>query len=94
MFQFRKSKPLNILSKTKNMLTGKESRNGGDKAREREGEAEGRRRALSASAGDVSAEQPDAAGLPAAASEPDLRDQVTYYFILFYFHFVLSCIHT
>ncbi|XP_013147333.1 PREDICTED: regulator of G-protein signaling loco [Papilio polytes] len=73
--KFRKSKPLNILSKTKNMLTGKESRNGGDKAREREGEAEGRRRALSASAGDVSAEQPDAAGLPAAASEPDLRDQ-------------------
>ncbi|KPJ01270.1 Regulator of G-protein signaling loco [Papilio xuthus] len=72
--KFRKSKPLNILSKTKNILTGKESRSG-DKAREREGEAEGRRRALSASAGDVSAEQPDAAPLPAAASEPDLRDQ-------------------
>ncbi|XP_068619909.1 regulator of G-protein signaling loco-like [Battus philenor] len=71
--KFRKTmKPLNILSKTKNMLTGKDVK--GDKDREQE--MEGRRRALSASAGDVSADKTGGAGaLPAAASEPDLRDQ-------------------
>ncbi|CAG4985549.1 unnamed protein product [Colias eurytheme] len=56
----RKSlKPLNIISKTKHILTGKSEKS-----------KDGRRRSLSAGA-DVS--QPDDA-LPAAASEPDLRD--------------------
>ncbi|XP_050556347.1 regulator of G-protein signaling loco isoform X4 [Spodoptera frugiperda] len=65
-FKVRKSmKPLNIISKTKNILSGK------DKEREKEE----RRRALSASAGDVcgASRQPDI--LPAANSEPDLRGQ-------------------
>ncbi|KAG6451295.1 hypothetical protein O3G_MSEX007070, partial [Manduca sexta] len=65
----RKSiKPLNILSKTRHMLSGKEKERGHKQQEER-------RRALSASAGDVTggAERPDDA-LPAAASEPDLRD--------------------
>ncbi|CAF4880946.1 unnamed protein product [Pieris macdunnoughi] len=58
----RKSiKPFNLLSKTKNMLTGKSDKQ----------EEDGRRRSLSASAGDESHVE-DA--LPAAASEPDLRD--------------------
>ncbi|XP_063382805.1 regulator of G-protein signaling loco [Cydia fagiglandana] len=59
----RKIKPLNLLSKTKHILTGRER----DKKLDRE-----RARALSASAGDVAA--PGAAPeLPGAASEPDLR---------------------
>ncbi|CAK1545409.1 unnamed protein product [Leptosia nina] len=67
----RKSiKPLNLLSKTKNMLTGKSDKRPED---------EGRRRSLSASAGDVS-HSDDA--LTATASEPDLRDaQVRPYFL-------------
>ncbi|CAH0731329.1 unnamed protein product, partial [Brenthis ino] len=66
----RKSKPLNIISKTKYILTGKSDK----EKKEREDKIE-RRRALSASAGDVSGvgdREEDA--LPAAASEPDLRD--------------------
>lgn len=66
-------KPLNLLSKTKHMLTGKD----------RERQKEERRRALSASAGDVTGAGADMQGevLPAAASEPDLRDtQVSAYF--------------
>ncbi|XP_047034543.1 regulator of G-protein signaling loco [Helicoverpa zea] len=60
----RKSmKPLNLLSKTKHILSGKE----------RERQKEERRRALSASAGDVCGARV-ADVLPAAASEPDLRD--------------------
>ncbi|XP_073959756.1 regulator of G-protein signaling loco-like [Choristoneura fumiferana] len=57
----RKLKPLNLLSKTKHILTG----------REREKKLEARSRALSASAGDVAGA--GGAPLPAAASEPDLR---------------------
>ncbi|KAM3958910.1 regulator of G protein signaling family member locomotion defects [Aphomia sociella] len=69
----RKSmKPMNFLSKTKHMLSGKE----------REKEKEARRRALSASAGDVCGERRERTerseraddALQAAASEPDLRD--------------------
>lgn len=58
-------KPLNLLSKTRHMLTGKD----------RDRQKEERRRAISASAGDVTAGG-DVQGelLPAAASEPDLRD--------------------
>ncbi|KAJ8711955.1 hypothetical protein PYW08_008909 [Mythimna loreyi] len=63
----RKSmKPLNLLSKTRHMLSGKE----------RDRQKEQRRRAISASAGDVTggaAELP-ADLLPATTSEPDLRD--------------------
>ena len=68
-------KPLNLLSKTKHMLTGKD----------RERQKEERRRALSASAGDVTGAGADMQGevLPAAASEPDLRDtQVSDVFIM------------
>ncbi|XP_026500223.2 regulator of G-protein signaling loco isoform X1 [Vanessa tameamea] len=68
--KIRKSKPLNILSKTRHILTGK-----ADRQRQRERE----RKSLSASAGDVSGAggaggAGDAGALPAAASEPDLRD--------------------
>ncbi|XP_037868143.2 regulator of G-protein signaling loco isoform X2 [Bombyx mori] len=67
----RKSSKLNMLLKTKNMLSGRNK--------------EARRRAVSASAGDVrggrasgqggwGARQGDALCLPAAASEPDLRE--------------------
>ncbi|XP_073959755.1 uncharacterized protein [Choristoneura fumiferana] len=56
----RKLKPLNLLSKTKHILTG----------REREKKLEARSRALSASAVTSPA---GGAPLPAAASEPDLR---------------------
>lgn len=71
-FQVRKSmKPLNLLSKTKNILSGK------DKEKK-----EARRRAISASAGDVCAAGEgcgEGRDLSAAASEPDLRDtQVSY----------------
>ncbi|XP_034836136.1 regulator of G-protein signaling loco [Maniola hyperantus] len=67
----RKSRPLNILSKTKYILTGKAER----EKKEREENLE-RRRAISASAGDVSGTGDGLAaeGLPLAASEPDLRD--------------------
>ncbi|XP_063366381.1 regulator of G-protein signaling loco [Cydia amplana] len=60
----RKIKPLNLLSKTKHILTGRER----DKKLDRE-----RARALSASAGDVAAPGAAPRELPAAASEPDLR---------------------
>lgn len=65
-------KPLNILSKTKHILTGKER----ERARDRDKKEE-RRRALSASAGDVCGHAPHSQpedGMAAAASEPDLRD--------------------
>lgn len=72
VLQVRKSiKPLNIIMKTRYMLTGKEK----DKEK-----LEARRRAFSASAGDVCNADTgsDGAGadesLSAAASEPDLRD--------------------
>ncbi|CAG5056838.1 unnamed protein product [Parnassius apollo] len=74
--KLRKSmKPLNILSKTRSMLSGRE------RTRADGGDADVRR-SLSASAGDVSCDKSRATSrdlshdpLPAAASEPDLRDQ-------------------
>ncbi|XP_023953964.2 regulator of G-protein signaling loco [Bicyclus anynana] len=70
----RKSRPLNILSKTKYILTGKAEREkkASEEKAERAEKAE-RRRAISASAGDVT-RAGEAEGLPLAASEPDLRD--------------------
>ncbi|XP_047985746.1 LOW QUALITY PROTEIN: regulator of G-protein signaling loco [Leguminivora glycinivorella] len=59
----RKLKPLNLLSKTKHILIGRERDKKLDRARAR---------ALSASAGDVAAPGGEQE-LPAAASEPDLR---------------------
>lgn len=85
-------RPLNILTKTKHMLSGK------DRNRDRHHDKEERRRALSASAGDVTGAAGGQGGrgadpLPAAASEPDLRDtQVSDSQVIFFFRFdELTC---
>ncbi|CAG9793218.1 unnamed protein product [Diatraea saccharalis] len=76
----RKSiKPLNILSKTKNILSGRdrsrESRDGDAQEERHGGESrDARRRALSASCGEVCSVTANEDGIAGAASEPDLRD--------------------
>ncbi|OWR47274.1 hypothetical protein KGM_215200 [Danaus plexippus plexippus] len=70
--KIRKSKPLNLISKTKNMLSGRSDK---DK-REKDASEGERRRAISASEGDVSgAGGAGVDGLAGATSEPDLRGQ-------------------